>query len=105
MLNASGPQAGQHGDSRAMICFDGVDSVLRADPQAPLAHGRTMATGRIAVKRMSSASSRHTMGRGGGGGGTGVKAPPLPVWGSGAAHTTRIRVLGVSVPPRRPDQH
>jgi len=35
MLNASGPQAGQHGDSRARVWFDGVDSVLRADPQAP----------------------------------------------------------------------
>jgi len=48
-----------------MIWFDGVDSYLRADPQAPLAHGRTMATGRLAVKRMSSASSRHTVGGGG----------------------------------------
>src|SRR5690242_17603093 len=36
MLDASGPQAGQHGDSRARIRFDGVDSVLRADPRAPL---------------------------------------------------------------------
>src|SRR5690349_24469661 len=35
MLNTSGPQAGQHGDSRARVWFDGVDSVLRADPQAP----------------------------------------------------------------------
>jgi hypothetical protein len=51
MLNASGPQAGQHGDSRAVIWFDGVDSVLRADPRAPRAHARTMAIGRCAVKR------------------------------------------------------
>ena len=38
MLNASGPQAGQHGDSRAVEKCLGVDSVLRADPQAPRAH-------------------------------------------------------------------
>jgi len=51
MLNASGPQAGQHGDSRAVICFDGVDSVLRADPQAPRAHAEMMAMGGLTVKR------------------------------------------------------
>src|SRR5258708_22552175 len=50
MLDASGPQAGQHGDSRAVIWCDGVDSVLRADPRAPLAHARSMAMGRVAVK-------------------------------------------------------
>jgi hypothetical protein len=38
MLNASGPQAGQHGDSRAVMSVRRVDSVLRADPQAPQAH-------------------------------------------------------------------
>ena len=39
MLNAGGPQAGQHGDSRAVISISRVDSVLRADPHAPRAHG------------------------------------------------------------------
>ena len=43
MLRASGPQAGQHGDSRAVISVSGVDSVLRADPRAPRAHGRNLA--------------------------------------------------------------
>ncbi len=38
MLNAGGPQAGQHGDSRAGISISRVDSVLRADPHAPRAH-------------------------------------------------------------------
>src|SRR5437762_4688162 len=37
MLNAGGPQAGQHGDSRAVISISRVDSVLRADPHAPRA--------------------------------------------------------------------
>ena len=39
MLHASGPQAGQHGDGRAVVVVSGVDSVLRADPQALPAHG------------------------------------------------------------------
>src|SRR6266550_151642 len=39
MLNAGGPQAGQHGDSRAVISISRVDSVLRADPHAPRARG------------------------------------------------------------------
>jgi hypothetical protein len=51
MLDASGPQAGQHGDSRAGIWFSGVDSVLRADPRAPRAHTKTMVGGRGAVKQ------------------------------------------------------
>src|SRR2546425_9071183 len=34
MLRAGGPQAGQHGDSRAGVCLGGLDSVLRADPRA-----------------------------------------------------------------------
>src|SRR5437879_7916039 len=51
MLGASGPQAGQHGDSRAVIQFGGVDSVLRADPRAPRAHAEMMGMGGLAVKR------------------------------------------------------
>ena len=35
MLRAGGPQAGQHGDRRAVIVFGGVGSALRADPRAP----------------------------------------------------------------------
>lgn len=38
MLHASGPQAGQHGDGRAVVLVSGVDSVLRADPRALPAH-------------------------------------------------------------------
>src|SRR5262249_38985136 len=34
MLNAGGPQAGQHGDGRAVETESRVDSVLRADPRA-----------------------------------------------------------------------
>src|SRR5437773_7731571 len=37
MLNAGGPQAGQHGDNRAGNSMKRVDSVLRADPHAPRA--------------------------------------------------------------------
>ena len=40
MLSASGPQAGQHGDSRAGELVWRVDSVLRADPRAPQARGK-----------------------------------------------------------------
>src|SRR5690242_3588784 len=57
MLSAGGPQAGQHGDNRAVIWFDGVDSVLRADPRAPLAHAPRMATGRYVVKHWMSVRS------------------------------------------------
>src|SRR5207248_7369950 len=41
MLNAGGPQAGQHGDSRAVISISRVDSVLRVDPHAPRARRNT----------------------------------------------------------------
>lgn len=38
MLCTGGPQAGQHGDGRAVIQQGGMDSVLRADPRALPAH-------------------------------------------------------------------
>jgi len=38
MLSASGPQAGQHGNSRATVIQIREDSVLRVDPRAPQTH-------------------------------------------------------------------
>ncbi len=51
MLNGGGPQAGQHGDSRAVLDQDGVDSVLRADPRALPAHAPSVRVPGRGVKR------------------------------------------------------
>jgi cation diffusion facilitator CzcD-associated flavoprotein CzcO len=51
MLRTGGPQAGQHGDGRAVIPRGGMDSILRADPRALPAQTEVWAAVGREVKR------------------------------------------------------
>lgn len=61
MLRADGPQAGQHGDGRAVSRKAGVDSVLRADPLALPAHTAVLPVGSGEVKRVRSRGQRRCL--------------------------------------------
>lgn len=59
MLNGGDPQAGQHGDSRAVVSVRGVDSVLARTGGRSPAPVETLPVMRQEVKRVQGAPPRH----------------------------------------------